>query len=68
MRLKKVEARFDGGTWERILAAVPEDLKTVMVAGIQDLSPMNDAIKQAVAQREIIDGATVTRGHHIRVA
>jgi Siphovirus Gp157 len=68
LRLKRVEARFDGGTWERIVAAVPEDLRAVLVAGIQDLSPMNDAIKQAVAQREIVKGAIVTRGYHVRVA
>jgi Siphovirus Gp157 len=68
LRLKRVEARFDGGTWERIVAAVSEDLRAVLVAGIQDLSPMNDAIKQAVAQREIVKGAIVTRGYHVRVA
>jgi hypothetical protein len=68
LRLKRVEAQFDGTTWERIIAAVPEDLRSVLAAGIQDLSPMNDAIKQAVAQQGIVDGASVTRGHHIRVA
>jgi hypothetical protein len=68
LRLKRIEARFDGTTWERIIAAVPEDLRSVLAAGIQDLSPMNDAIKQEVAQQGIVDGASVTRGHHIRVA
>lgn len=28
---------------------------------------MNEAIKQAVAQRETVEGATVSRGHHVRV-
>ncbi len=68
LRLKRVDARFDGNTWQRIVDAVPEDLRPVLLAGIHDLSPMNDAIKQAVAQREIVEGATVSHGHHIRVA
>lgn len=68
LRLKRVEACFDGTTWERLIAALPEDLKPMLVAGIQDIVPVNDAIKQAVAQKELVAGATVTRGHHIRVA
>jgi len=67
LRLKRVEARFDGETWERIVAAVPDELRSVLAAGIRDLSPMNEAIKQAVAQRETVEGATVSRGHHVRV-
>lgn len=67
LRLKRIEARFDGGTWERILAALPEDLRSILAAGIQDVIPMNDAIKQAFA-KGAVDGATVIRGHHVRVA
>jgi N12 class adenine-specific DNA methylase len=66
-----VEVKLENGSTVvkgRIIAAVPEDLRSVLAAGIQDLSPMNDAIKQAVAQREIVEGATVTRGYHVRVA
>ena len=68
LRLKRVKARFDGTTWERILAAVPQELRSVLVAGIEDIVPVNDAIKHAVAQHETVEGALVTRGHHIRVA
>jgi hypothetical protein len=67
-RLKRVEARFDGDTWERLLATLPEDLKSILVAGIQEIIPMNDAIKQAFAQEGAVDGATVIRGHHVRIA
>jgi hypothetical protein len=66
-RLKRVEARFDGDTWLCIINALPEDLRPIVAAGIQGMSPMNDAIKQAVAQKEPIEGVTVIRGHHIRV-
>jgi hypothetical protein len=68
IRLKRVEARFDGGTWERILVALPEELKPVLTAGIHDTSLVNDAIKQAIAQNEPVEGATVSRGYHIHVA
>jgi hypothetical protein len=67
IRLKRVEARFDGDTWLRIINALPEDLRPIVAAGVQGMSPMNDAIKQAVAQKEPIEGVTVIRGHHIRV-
>jgi len=66
-RLKRVEARFDGDTWERLLATLPEDLKSILVAGIKDVVPMNDAIKQAVALEGAVEGVTVIRGHQVRV-
>ncbi|RSL18610.1 viral Gp157 protein [Edaphobacter aggregans] len=68
LRLKRIEAHFDGGTWERIVAALPDELKSILNASVQDIIPMNDAIKQAFAQGDAVDGATVTRGHHVRVA
>ena len=68
LRLKRIEAHFDGGTWERILGALPNELKPVLNASIQNVVPMNDAIKQAFAKEGAVDGATVIRGHHVRVA
>jgi hypothetical protein len=68
LRLKRVEARFDGELWEQIIAAVPADTRALLVAGIQETTPVNDAIKQAIARKEDVAGATVTRGYHVRVA
>ena len=68
LRLKRVEARFDGALWEQIIAAVPVETRTLLLAGIQDTTPVSDAIKQAIAQKEEVAGATVTRGYHVRVA
>ncbi len=68
VRLKRIDARFDGATWLRIVAALPKDLQPVLNAAVQSMTPMNEAIKQAVAQKETVEGATVIRGHHIRVA
>ena len=67
LRLKRVEARFDGCIWERLLVALPKELRSILAAGIQDVVPMNDAIKQAVGKGDCVEGATVARGHHIRV-
>jgi hypothetical protein len=67
IRLKRIEARFDGGIWERFLAALPEEMRPALLAGIQDAIPMNEAIKQAIAREETVEGATVYRGHHVRV-
>ncbi len=68
LRLKRVEARFDGALWEQIIAAVPVETRTLLLAGIQDTTPVSDAIKQAIAQKEEVTGATVTGGYHVRVA
>jgi hypothetical protein len=68
LRLKRVEARFDGELWERIIAAVPVETRALLVAGIQETTPVNDAIKQAIARKEDVAGATVIRGYHVRVA
>ncbi len=68
LRLKRIEACFDGGTWERILGALPDELKSILAAGIQDIVPMNDAIKQPFAKDGAVDGAAVIRGNHVRVA
>ena len=53
LRLKRIEAHFDGGTWERLLGALPNDLRSILAAGIYDVVPMNDAIKQAVDRKSV---------------
>jgi hypothetical protein len=68
LRLQRVEARFDGERWERIIASVPEETRALLVGSVQETTPVNDAIKQAVARKEEVAGATVTRGYHVRVA
>ena len=50
------------------MAAVPKGIKELLVSGIQETAPVNDAIKQAIARKEEVAGATVTRGYHVRVA
>jgi hypothetical protein len=67
LRLKRIEACFDGSTWERIAEALPDELKSILAASIQNVVPMNDAIKQAFALEGAVEGVTVIRGHHVRV-
>jgi hypothetical protein len=64
----RIEARVPGVIWETVLSLLPEELAKKLESGIQESRPDNDAIKTAVAQNEIVPGAEVRRGMHLRVA
>ena len=64
----KVEARITGVIWETVLSLLPDELAKTLEASIQETRPDNDAIKAAVAQNEVVPGAEVRRGTHLRVA
>ena len=68
MLYRIVAARIDGALWERVIESVPEDMGRLLVASIQDASPSNEAIKQAVQNQVAVPGAEVYRGDHLRVA
>jgi len=68
MHYRMVAARLDGALWERVIESVPEDLRRLLVASIQDASPSNEAIKEAVQNQIAVPGAEVYRGDHLRVA
>lgn len=68
MRLMRVEARFDGSLWDQIADSLSADLKREFVASMQCCTPMHDNIKQAIASGAEIEGVSVSRGHHLRVA
>jgi hypothetical protein len=68
MRYRMVAARLDGAFWERVIESVPEDMRRLLVASIQDASPSNEAIKQAVQSQIAVPGAEAYRGDHLRVA
>ena len=68
MRLQRVEARFDGVLWERILTVMPDDLKVAFARCMFATSPANDAIRSEIAVGGQVEGATVSRGYHLRVA
>jgi len=64
----RIEARVPGVIWETVLSLLPEELAKKLESGIKESRPDNDAIKTAVAQNEIVPGAEVRRGMHLRVA
>lgn len=64
----KIDARVTGVIWETVLSLLPDELAQALEASIQETRPDNDAIKAAVAQSEVVPGAEVRRGTHLRVA
>ena len=67
MCYRRVEARIPGVIWETVLSLLPEELAKTLESSIQETPPDNDAIKAAVASNEIVPGAAVRRGSHVRV-
>ena len=68
MRYRTVAARMDGSLWERLIDALPEELRRLLVASIQDASPNHEAIRQAAQNQIAVPGARIYRGDHLRVA
>ena len=68
MHYRTVVARVEGPLWERLNKSVLEDLSRLLVETVQDASPCNEAIKQAVQNQVVVPGAEVYRGDHLRVA
>ena len=64
----RIEARVTGVIWETVLSLLPEELARALESSIQETRPDIDAIKAAVAQSEVVPGAEVRRGTHLRVA
>jgi len=64
----KIEARITGVIWETVLSLLPDDLAKALESSIQETLPDNEAIKNAVTQNEVVPGAEVRRGSHLRVA
>ena len=65
---RELELRIPGRLWQEALAFLPEDTSKTLVSCIRDDRPSNDAIKEAVSRHEIVAGAQVKRGVHLRVA
>ena len=68
MRYRTVSARIGGPLWERLIESLSKDLSRPLMASIQDATPSNEAIKQAVQNQTAVPGAEVYRGDHLRVA
>jgi hypothetical protein len=64
----RIEARVTGVVWETVLSLLPDELAKALEASIQETKPDNEAIKAAVAENEVVSGAEVRRGTHLRIA
>jgi hypothetical protein len=64
----RIDARITGVLWETILSLLPDELARSLESSLQETRPDADAIKAAVAQNEVVPGAEVRRGSHLRVA
>ncbi|HMG84630.1 MAG TPA: siphovirus Gp157 family protein [Terracidiphilus sp.] len=63
----RIEARIPGIIWETVLSNLPDELAETLESSVQGTRPDNDAIKAAIAQSEVVPGAEVRRGLHLRV-
>ena len=63
----RIDVRIGGALWETILSLLPDALATSLAASVQGIRPDVDAIKSAVVQSEVVPGAEVRRGSHLRV-
>ena len=63
----RIDARIDGVVWETVLSLLPDELAKNLECSVQETRPDNDAIKTAVAQNEVVPGAEVRRGTHLRI-
>ena len=63
----RIEARVPGIIWETVLSILPDELARTLESSVLETRPDNDAIKSAVAQSEVVPGAEVSRGLHLRV-
>lgn len=66
--LRRIEAKIDGSLWERVLAALPEELASAVAQSIVSSVPSNEAIKQFISAAGPIDGVKIVRDFHLRVA
>jgi Siphovirus Gp157 len=64
----RIEAQVPGVVWEMVLSLLPGELAKALESSIQEKKPDSNAIKAAVAQNEVVPGAEVRRGAHLRVA
>jgi hypothetical protein len=67
MCYRRIEARIPGMVWDMVRSFLPEELVNMLESSIQETRPDNDAIKAAIARSEVVPGAEVRRGVHLRV-
>ena len=67
MCYRRVEAVIPGVVWEMVRSFLPAELVNLLEASISQARPDNDAIKSALSRNEVVPGAEVRRGLHLRI-
>jgi Siphovirus Gp157 len=65
---RTIAVRVGGVLWETIVSHLPEGLVTALEACVHETTPDADAIKDAVMRNEVVPGADIRRGSHLRIA
>jgi hypothetical protein len=68
MCYRRIEARIPGVIWEMVLSVLPAEFAKTLESSVRETKPDNEAIKTAAAHHEVVPGAEVRRGSHLRVA
>jgi len=64
---RKIDARIGGLLWETVLANLPDELGRMLENAVEESRPDTDSIKAAIQREEIVPGAELLRGSHLRV-
>lgn len=68
MAYRKVDVRMEGTLWEAIRSHLPGGLAKALEASVQETRPDVEVIKEAIIRHELVPGAEMHRGSHLRIA
>jgi hypothetical protein len=62
-----IEARIAGDVWDRVISSLPDDLAKILALSVRDTRTNHDGIKESHAHGQVVTGAEIHRGWHLRV-
>lgn len=67
LEYKTVALEVNGHLWMELLDSVPEELRPILKNSVRETIPDNNAIRLADSRQEVVPGAQVKRGEHVRI-
>ncbi|MGA7830358.1 MAG: siphovirus Gp157 family protein [Terracidiphilus sp.] len=67
MAFRRIDVRIGGVLWETVLANLPDELGKMLECAVEESKPDTDAIKAAIQREELVPGAELRRGWHLRI-
>ena len=64
---RKIDACIGGVLWETVLANLPDELGNMLESTVGESRPDTDTIKAAIQREELVPGAELRRGWHLRI-